>query len=82
MSQSVQGLPLRTGIGFRPSHFAAMIEFRPAVGFLEIHAENAMGGGRPMAQLERLRRDWPISVHGVGLSLGRDVLTVPQGDPV
>ena len=60
----------RTGIGFRAPHFAAMIETRPAVGWLEVHAENYMGGGPAQRQLQRLRDDWPISLHGVGLSLG------------
>lgn len=42
----------------------------PAVGFLEVHPENYMGGGPAPGALERLRRDRPISLHGVGLSLG------------
>lgn len=60
----------RTGIGWRAPHHGAVLEQRPAVGFLEVHAENHMGGGRRTAVLERARRDYPISVHGVGLSLG------------
>jgi hypothetical protein len=40
------------------------------VGWLEVHAENYMGGGPALRALERLRRDYPLSVHGVGLSLG------------
>jgi uncharacterized protein (UPF0276 family) len=43
---------------------------RPAVGFLEVHSENYMGGGAPFRQLEAVRREWPVSLHGVGLSLG------------
>jgi uncharacterized protein (UPF0276 family) len=43
---------------------------RPAIGWLEVHAENYMGTGAPLAVLERLRADYPLSVHGVGLSLG------------
>lgn len=42
----------------------------PRVGFLEIHAENYLGGGAPRRCLEQVRRDLPVSVHGVGLSLG------------
>ena len=60
----------RTGIGFRTPHFADILATRPAVGFLEVHAENYMGGGPALRQLETLRREWPISLHGVGLSLG------------
>jgi uncharacterized protein (UPF0276 family) len=43
---------------------------RPPLGFLEVHAENYMGGGLPVAQLAALRRDYPIALHGVGLSVG------------
>ena len=43
---------------------------RPAVAFLEVHPENYFGGGPALAALERLRRDYPLSLHGVGLSLG------------
>lgn len=60
-----------SGIGFRSPHFAGIVATRPKVGFLEVHAENYMtGGGLPMRHLEVLRSDWPLSVHGVGLSLG------------
>lgn len=63
--------PPCAGIGFRTPHFAEIVATRPAVGFLEIHAENYMAGGGPaIRQLETLRTNWPISVHGVGLSLG------------
>jgi uncharacterized protein (UPF0276 family) len=60
----------RAGIGWRAPHHGAVLEQRPSVGFLEVHAENHMGGGRRTALLECARRDYPISVHGVGLSLG------------
>ncbi len=62
--------PLPSGIGYRASHRAQMLQTRPAVGFVEVHAENYMGGGKAVADLERLRRDWHLSIHGVGLSLG------------
>jgi uncharacterized protein len=61
---------IAAGIGFRAPHYAAILATRPAVGFFEVHAENYMGGGAPLAQLHALRADWPISIHGVGLSLG------------
>jgi len=60
----------RAGIGLRSPHVAEVMATRPAVAFLEIHAENYMGGGPALAALERLRRDYPLSLHGVGLSLG------------
>ena len=58
------------GIGLRSPHVEEMLATRPAVGWLEIHAENYMGGGPAMRALERLRSEYPVSVHGVGLSLG------------
>lgn len=61
---------LRSGVGYREPHRAAMQALRPDVGFLEVHAENIMGGGKRRADLNDFRRDWPISIHGVGLSLG------------
>ncbi len=62
-------LPPRAGLGFKPEHYAQAV---PApVGFYEVHAENYLGaGGAPHAMLERLHRDHPLSVHGVGLSIG------------
>jgi uncharacterized protein (UPF0276 family) len=67
---SIGAMETRAGIGWRAPHHAELLERRPPVGFLEVHAENHMGGGRRTAVLERARRDYPISVHGVGLSLG------------
>ena len=64
-------LPARPGVGFKPEHFPAIVQTRPALGFLEIHAENYMGaGGLPHQMLMRLRQDYALSVHGVGLSIG------------
>jgi uncharacterized protein (UPF0276 family) len=60
----------RAGIGWRAPHHRAVLEERPQVGFLEVHAENHMGGGRRTAVLEAVRRDYALSIHGVGLSLG------------
>ncbi|MBM3568832.1 MAG: DUF692 domain-containing protein [Alphaproteobacteria bacterium] len=62
--------PLSTGVGLRTPHSAAFAARRPKVGFLEIHAENYLGGGPARAALEDLRRDYPLSIHAVGLSLG------------
>ena len=61
----------RAGIGLRTPHYQAMIETRPDVAFLEVHSENFFGdGGQPLKYLARFREDYPISTHGVGLSLG------------
>jgi uncharacterized protein (UPF0276 family) len=58
------------GIGWRSRHHAEVLARRPRLGFLEVHAENHMGGGRRRAVLDAARRAYPISIHGVGLSLG------------
>jgi uncharacterized protein len=64
-------LPARPGVGYKPQHFADILANPGPVGWLEIHAENYMGdGGRPLAQLRHLADRFPISVHGVGLSIG------------
>jgi hypothetical protein len=61
---------LGVGIGLRAPHVTEVLAMRPAIGWLEVHAENYMGGGSPLVALEQLRADYPLSVHGVGLSLG------------
>ena len=64
-------LPALPGVGYKPQHFADILDNPAPVGWLEIHAENYMGdGGRPIAQLRHLAERFPISVHGVGLSIG------------
>jgi uncharacterized protein (UPF0276 family) len=60
-----------SGIGLRTPHFRAVFSTKPDVGFFEVHSENYFGaGGQPLSVLERVRGDYPISLHGVGLSLG------------
>ena len=69
--QTHTSLPTRPGTGYKPQHFAAILQDAGPVAWLEIHAENYMGaGGRPLAQLRHLAERFPISVHGVGLSIG------------
>jgi hypothetical protein len=64
-------LPDTVGIGFKRSHFDALQATPNRLGFLEVHAENYMGdGGPPHAQLMKLRADYALSIHGVGLSIG------------
>ncbi len=59
------------GVGFKAEHFDAVLESRPDLGFFEIHAENYMGaGGPPHRRLEAIRERYPLSLHGVGLSIG------------
>jgi uncharacterized protein (UPF0276 family) len=60
-----------TGIGLRQPHYREVFERRPSLAFLEVHSENFfLDGGASMHALERARAAYPISLHGVGLSLG------------
>jgi uncharacterized protein (UPF0276 family) len=63
-------LPAHAGVGLRSLHIAEVMSTHPAVPWFEIHAENYMGGGPTVRMLERIRQDYPIAIHGVGLSLG------------
>lgn len=63
--------PLRAGAGLKPEHHRYILNARPDVGWFEVHAENYMGaGGPPHHFLERVRALYPLSLHGVGLSIG------------
>ena len=67
----VSALPNRSGVGLKPEHLDEILRDRPALGFFEIHAENYMGaGGPPHRRLEAIRALYPLSLHGVGLSIG------------
>lgn len=67
---TVDRLP-RAGAGLKPEHQRHILDARPDVGWFEVHAENYMGaGGPPHHFLERIRALYPLSVHGVGLSIG------------
>jgi uncharacterized protein (UPF0276 family) len=64
-------LPLAAGIGLRAPHVREVLAGRPRVAWLEVHSENYFADGGPaLAALDRIRRDYPLSLHGVGLSLG------------
>jgi uncharacterized protein (UPF0276 family) len=68
----VQGpVPARAGIGLRARHHAEIVRERPAIAWFEAHSENyfAPGGALPEI-LARIRSDYPLSLHGVGLGLG------------
>lgn len=61
----------QAGTSFKPEHLHAILTEPGSLGFFEVHAENYMGaGGPPHRALERIRRDHPISLHGVCMSLG------------
>ena len=63
-------IPAQAGIGLRFPHHRLVAETRPNIAWFEVHTENYMGGGTPLRYLDAIRRDYPISLHGVGLSLG------------
>jgi uncharacterized protein len=63
-------IPAKAGIGLRFQHHQAVVETAPDVAWMEVHTENYMGGGTPLRYLDAIRRDYPVSLHGVGLSLG------------
>lgn len=61
----------RAGIGLKAQHYREILATRPEVGWFEVHTENYMGaGGAPHHYLSAIRENYPISLHGVGLSLG------------
>lgn len=61
----------RVGVGLKPEHYDTILNTQPNIGFFEVHAENYMGdGGPPHRYLSEIRRHYPVSLHGVGLSIG------------
>lgn len=71
MNHCANALPPRAGVGLKPQHYATVLQGSPPVGFFEVHAENYMGaGGPPHRYLTAIRERYPLSLHGVGLSLG------------
>ena len=68
-----RALPNRAGVGLKPEHFQEILATRPDIGFFEVHAENYMVAGGPFHHyLGRIRERYPLSIHGVGLSIGAD----------
>ncbi len=68
---SAHSIPPRAGIGLKAEHYRDILANTPALGFFEIHAENYMGaGGPPHRYLTAIRERYPLSLHGVGLSIG------------
>jgi len=66
-------LPLRAGVGLKSGHFQDVLESLPDIGFFEVHAENFMVAGGPFHHyLTRIREKYPLSIHGVALSIGAD----------
>jgi uncharacterized protein (UPF0276 family) len=74
--ESCIGLPCAAGIGMKHGHVAELLAMPACIGFLEVHAENYLVDGGPLHHaLMRVRERHPISIHGVGLSIG-------GGDPL
>lgn len=63
--------PNASGVGLKPVHFEVILSTNPKIGFFEIHAENYMEeGGPPHFYLSEISTRYPLSLHGVGLSIG------------
>lgn len=70
-SRVVAPIPARCGIGLRAPHYRDVLATLPDLGWFEVHSENYFGdGGQPLHYLERIRAEYPLSLHGVGMSLG------------
>lgn len=64
-------IPARAGIGLRAPHMREFLATLPYVGWVEVHSENYFAdGGQVLSLLEHVRQHYPVSLHGVGLSLG------------
>jgi uncharacterized protein len=73
-SPPVRRMLNRAGLGLKAEHCRRILETSPDVGFFEVHAENYMGaGGPPHRYLTAIRERYPLSVHGVGLSIGGEL---------
>ncbi|MDE2112670.1 MAG: DUF692 domain-containing protein [Alphaproteobacteria bacterium] len=71
MSLRPNAIPSRAGVGLKAEHYRPILEQLPDIGFFEVHAENYMGaGGPPHRYLHAVREHYPLSLHGVGLSIG------------
>ncbi|MBW3550632.1 MAG: DUF692 domain-containing protein [Proteobacteria bacterium] len=69
----VARLPARAGLGFKPQHLHELLSDDDPPAFVEVHAENYMGaGGAAHAWLDEIRQHMPLSLHGVGLSIGAE----------
>jgi uncharacterized protein (UPF0276 family) len=70
-SHTAGTVPAKAGIGLRAKHYKEILATLPAIGWFEGHSENYFAeGGQPLYYLEQVRAHYPLSLHGVGLSLG------------
>ncbi|MDX1453561.1 MAG: DUF692 domain-containing protein, partial [Oleiphilaceae bacterium] len=59
------------GIGIRSAHYSEVLETLPQVPWFEALTDNYLNpGGRPLAMLDQIRKHYPVTLHGVGMSLG------------
>jgi uncharacterized protein (UPF0276 family) len=66
-----EALPTEAGLGLRAPHVRHVLAERPRVPWFEVHSENYFAEGGPaLAALDRVRADYPVALHGVGMSLG------------
>ena len=64
-------MPVHAGIGLRAQHVAQVRDEHSSIAWLETHSENLFAAGGPFrSAMQRIRADYPLSLHGVGLSLG------------
>ncbi len=69
----IRPIPARAGVGLKADHYREILETSPDIGWFEVHPENYMGaGGPPHAYLTQIRERYPLSLHGVGLSIGAE----------
>lgn len=67
LSRTIKG----AGIGLRSRHYQDIITQKPKVNWLEVMSDNYFcSGGLPLLYLDKIRQDYPVSFHGVGMSLG------------
>jgi uncharacterized protein (UPF0276 family) len=70
---ALRELPPRAGLGLKTGHFREVLDSQPDIGFFEVHAENYMVAGGPFHHfLGLIREQYPLSLHGVGLSIGAE----------
>jgi hypothetical protein len=71
LAEASSPIPARAGVGLKPRHFTDIIETSPELGWFEVHPENYLVAGGPLHHyLTLIRRDYPLSFHSVGMSLG------------
>ncbi len=62
-------LPCVAGIGLRAAHYQQVLDTQPDLGWVEVHSENFLGGGAALHTLLQVRKNYAVSLHGVGMGL-------------